>query len=60
MKSFKQYLLAEESTEVSTALETVLGVSYESVSKGKPKILNLKDLFYEYDVLIMHAKLVSL
>ena len=39
MKSFKQYLLAEESTEVSTALETVLGVSYESVSKGKPKIL---------------------
>ena len=39
MKSFNQYLLAEESTEVSTALETVLGVSYESVSKGKPKIL---------------------
>ena len=32
-------MLYEESTEVSTALETVLGVAYESVSKGKPKIL---------------------
>jgi len=39
MKSFKQHMLYEESTEVSTALETVLGVAYESVSKGKPKIL---------------------
>jgi hypothetical protein len=39
MKSFSQYMLYEESTEVSTALETVLGVSYESVAQNDPKIL---------------------
>ena len=34
-----QRFLTEESTEVSTALETVLGVSYESVSQNDPDIL---------------------
>jgi len=39
MKSFKQHMLYEESTEVSTALETVLGVSYDSVSNNNPTLL---------------------
>ena len=40
MKRFKNYLKeGTMSTEVSTALETVLGTAFESVSTKKPKIL---------------------
>ncbi len=39
MKRFKNFLAEGMSTEVSTALETVLGKSYESVSLNNPKIL---------------------
>ena len=39
MKSFKKFLIEGMSTEVSTALETVLGASYASVSQKDPKIL---------------------
>ncbi len=39
MKRFKNFLAEGMSTEVSTALETVLGASYASVSQNDPKIL---------------------
>ena len=34
-----QTFLTEESTEISTALETVLGIAYESVALNDPNIL---------------------
>ena len=36
MESFREYL-AEESTAVSTALETVLGVAYQAAFQKTPK-----------------------
>ena len=39
MKTYKTFLAEGMSTEVSTALETVLGASYASVSQKDPKIL---------------------
>ena len=41
MQSFKQYLTEALSTEVSTALETVLGVCYQaaSASNNQRKLL---------------------
>ena len=39
MKRLKDFLAEGMSTEVSTALETVLGASYASVSQKDPKIL---------------------
>ena len=42
MKSFKQYTLLTEATDVSTALETVLGVCYEAASDSKNSATILK------------------
>jgi hypothetical protein len=39
MKTFKKFIVEGMSTEVSTALETVLGTAFEAVSTKKPKIL---------------------
>ena len=38
MKTYKTFLAEGMSTEVSTALETVLGASYASVSQKDPQI----------------------